>query len=222
MCLAFKPVSWELIIYFKDQYQVQAPVRHHNWWLPHLDNNDRIKNIFKISVIGKTFGYLLDLVNLFRVYARRVMELNNLTRWHTLKEILQLLVPRGYLHFFTSQLIITFAVCTKHAENVNKGVLNSTFFSIWLVFNRAFIESGQGWSVSLSRGLLEVDIESRCLQILPFVYFLDKGHCCNLSFWKAHGFKNSFLCLPCVLNVSAVLQIQNQIGLDVISLLLSH
>ena len=113
-------------------------------------------------------------------------------------------------------------MCTKHAENVNKGVLNSTFFSIWLVFNRAFIESGQGWSVSLSRGLLEVDIESRCLQILPFVYFLDKGHCCNLSFWKAHGFKNSFLCLPCVLNVSAVLQIQNQIGLDVISLLSSH
>ena len=150
------------------------------------------------------------------------MELNNLTRWLTLKEILPLLVPRGYLHFFTSRLIKTFSVCTKYEENVSKGVLNSTFFSIWLVFNRAFIESGQGWSVSLSRGLLEVDIESQCLQILPFVYFLDKGHCHALSFWHAHGFKYSFLCLPCVLNVVAVLQIQNQIGLDVISLLLSH
>ena len=151
------------------------------------------------------------------------MELNNLTRWHTLKEILQLLVPRGYLHFFTSRLIKTFSVCTKYEENVSKGVLNSTFFSIWLVFNRAFIESGQGWSVSLSRGLLEVDIESRCLQILPFVYFLDKGHCQrSLRFWHGHGLKYSFLCLPCVLNVGAVLQIQNQIGLDVISLLHSH
>ena len=157
------------------------------------------------------------------------MELNNLTRWHTLKEILPLLVPRGYLHFFTSRLIKTFSVCTKYEENVSKGVLNSTFFSIWLVFNRAFIESGQGWSVSLSRGLLEVDIESRCLQILPFVYFLDKGHCHALSFLHAHctchaphGFNRSLLCLPCVLNVGAVLQIQNQIGLDVISLLLSH
>ena len=37
-----------------------------------------------------------------------------------------------------------------------------------------------------------------------------------------HGFKYSFLCLSCVLNVVAVLQIQNQIGLDVISLLSSH
>ena len=141
MCLAFKPVSWELRIYFKDQYQVQAPVRHHNWWLPHLDNHDRIKNIFKISVIGKTFGYLLDLVNLFRVYARRVMELNNLTRWHTLKEILQLLVPRGYLHFFTSQLIITFAVCTKHAENVNK-VLS---IEQYIIFNMIGFQSSIYW-----------------------------------------------------------------------------
>ena len=83
--------------------------------------------------------------------------------------------------------------------------------------------------MSLSRGLLEVDIESRCLQILPFVYFLDKGHCHALSFLHAHctchaphGFNRSLLCLPCVLNVGAVLQIQNQIGLDVISLLHSH
>ena len=81
--------------------------------------------------------------------------------------------------------------------------------------------------MSLSRGLLEVDIESCCLQILPFVYFLDKGHCHALSFLHAHAMRHmvskySFLCLPCVLNVGAVLQIQNQIGLDVISLLLSH
>ena len=116
-------------------------------------------------------------------------------------------------------------ICSVHQTRgkCKKGVLNSTFFLIWLVFNQAFIESGQGWSVSLSRGLLEVDIESQCLQILPFVYFLDKGHCQgSLSFWHGHGFKYSFLCLPCVLNVGAVLQIQNQIGLDVISLLLSH